>query len=365
VAGGYGNTAQGANATVGGGSENTAYGGLSIVGGGTYNTANNYATVGGGYYNSASGVGSFVGGGGTDGTSYQGNTAGGAASTVGGGMYNNAGNSYATVGGGYNNTADGETSTVGGGAFNSASSVNSTVGGGQGNQANNYYATVPGGFGNHANGTFSFAAGYNSTAGGNASIALGQGGTANDNNSFLWCDGTRAGISQGADSFTALATGGVYFYDGTSVVGVKLLPNGTSWSTISDRNVKKNFQAVDTVALLDKLATIPIQRWNYQWEKDTDVPHIGPMAQDFKGAFYPGRDDKSITTLEFDGVELAAIQGLNQKLEQSVKEKDGQIADLRRELAELRATVQKVSEQMEQLRTQPLPVANDLNRGGL
>jgi len=32
------------------------------------------------------------------------------------------------------------------------------------------------------------------------------------------------------------------------------------------------------------------------------------MAQDFKAAFYPGRDHKSISTLEFDGVELAAIQ---------------------------------------------------------
>jgi len=40
------------------------------------------------------------------------------------------------------------------------------------------------------------------------------------------------------------------------------------------------------------------------------------MAQDFKAAFYPGRDDKSISTLEFDGVELAAIQGLNEKVEQ-------------------------------------------------
>ncbi len=47
--------------------------------------------------------------------------------------------------------------------------------------------------------------------------------------------------------------------------------------------------------------------------------------------FFPGRDDKVITTLEFDGVELAAIQGLNQKLE----EKDARIADLERRLEKL------------------------------
>ena len=39
------------------------------------------------------------------------------------------------------------------------------------------------------------------------------------------------------------------------------------------------------------------------------------MAQDFKAAFYRGRDDKVITTLEFNGMELAAIQGLNEKVE--------------------------------------------------
>jgi IS5 family transposase len=38
------------------------------------------------------------------------------------------------------------------------------------------------------------------------------------------------------------------------------------------------------------------------------------MAQDFKAAFYPGTDDKSITTQEADGVALAAIQGLNEKV---------------------------------------------------
>jgi len=70
---------------------------------------------------------------------------------------------------------------------------------------------------------------------------------------------------------------------------------------------------------------MPVQSWNYKWESDTNTPHLGPMAQDFKAAFYPGRDDKSISTLEFDGVELAAIQGLNQKLEQ----KETDLAELK------------------------------------
>ena len=107
---------------------------------------------------------------------------------------------------------------------------------------------------------------------------------------------------------------------------------------ISDRNAKKNFRSVNTVAVLGKLAAIPIERWNYKWEKDGDVPHLGPMAQDFKGAFYPGRDDKNISTLEFHGVELAAIQGLNQKLE----EKDTEIQALKRNVAELKQLVSQL-----------------------
>jgi trimeric autotransporter adhesin len=102
--------------------------------------------------------------------------------------------------------------------------------------------------------------------------------------------------------------------------GAQLAAGATAWSVMSDRNVKKDFAAVHPVEILDKLATLPITQWHYQWESADATPHIGPMAQDFKAAFYPGRDDKSITTLEADGVALAAIQGLNQKLEQKETE---------------------------------------------
>jgi hypothetical protein len=80
--------------------------------------------------------------------------------------------------------------------------------------------------------------------------------------------------------------------------------------------------------VLDELAKVPVQKWNYKHEKDQDIPHIGPMAQDFKDTFYPGRDDKRISTLEFDGVELAAIKGLHQL----VKEKESEIQELKNQL---------------------------------
>jgi cell shape-determining protein MreC len=68
------------------------------------------------------------------------------------------------------------------------------------------------------------------------------------------------------------------------------------------------------------------------------------MAQDFKAAFYPGRDDKSISTLEFDGVALAAIQGLNQKVEAETAALRAENTALKRELAELTKLVHRLTQ---------------------
>ena len=46
------------------------------------------------------------------------------------------------------------------------------------------------------------------------------------------------------------------------------------------------------------------------------------MAQDFYAAFSLGQGDTTINTVDADGVALAAIQGLNYKLEQKQAEID-------------------------------------------
>ena len=55
---------------------------------------------------------------------------------------------------------------------------------------------------------------------------------------------------------------------------------------------------------------MPITSWAYK--TDCNTRHIGPMAQDFHKAFGLGGSDKSIATVDADGVALAAIQGLHQ-----------------------------------------------------
>ncbi len=89
--------------------------------------------------------------------------------------------------------------------------------------------------------------------------------------------------------------------------------NGTTWVNGSDRNSKEDFAAINPREVLEKVSELPITRWNYR--ADETQQHIGPMAQDFYAAFNVGPDDKHITTVDEGGVALAAIQGLNQKLQ--------------------------------------------------
>ena len=95
--------------------------------------------------------------------------------------------------------------------------------------------------------------------------------------------------------------------------------------------------------ILHRVAGLPISNWNFKTDEATR--HIGPMAQDFYAAFNVGMDDKHIATVDEDGVALAAIQGLNEKLTADDAQKDAQIKALEQRLSDLeqlvKASVQK------------------------
>ena len=107
-----------------------------------------------------------------------------------------------------------------------------------------------------------------------------------------------------------------------------LTVNGTFVSA-SDRNLKENFQSVSAKEVLAKVAALPVTRWNYKQDKQSE--HIGPMAQDFYAAFNVGPDDRHITTIDEGGVALVAIQGLNQKLQDEAQAKDAEITELKKQ----------------------------------
>ncbi len=87
---------------------------------------------------------------------------------------------------------------------------------------------------------------------------------------------------------------------------------------------------------------------------------MGPMAQDFYTAFGLGRGDPTITSVAPDGVALAAIQGLNEKLEsgkqkaetrmetleQTLQQKETEITELKSQLSELKQLVRSVNEKL-------------------
>jgi len=242
------------------------------------------------------------------------------------------------------------------------------------------YGTIPGG--------------YQNTVGGNYGFAAGSGSGANHPGSFVWSDSSSGYdpgyVTTAPNQFLIRATGGVgigtnapqaslhvaqsdgsrpqltldqnlandyvrirfrnsgkadwdialggsdnslnFFANGFNIMKVTANGNITTARTVngsSDRNVKENFKGISAEQILAKVAALPISEWNYK--QDTSATHIGPMAQDFYAAFNVGPDDKHIAVVDESGVALAAIKGLNDKVE----EKDARIKELEARLARL------------------------------
>lgn len=320
VAGGYNNRAgdndanpvNGAFATVGGGIRNVASGSSSTVGGGQANTASGLeSTVGGGALNEATGR----------------------WSAVGGGFNNRATGEHAFVGGGRGNQALAESSTISGGETNIAHGAFSTVGGGQFNVAIGAFSSVPGGWGNCAGGDRSFAGGSVAKVrfGNAAGAPTCPGGTSSgdsngDEGTFLWADAQLGDFrSTGPNQFAVRAQGGLWFgttgpvnIPATAFIATStgaFLSTGGTWTNASSRTLKTDFVPINAGAILDRVLALPLSRWQYR-NGGAEGQHLGPMAEDFRAAFGLGAaDGRSISTVDTSGVALAAIQGLNQRLE--------------------------------------------------
>jgi trimeric autotransporter adhesin len=109
--------------------------------------------------------------------------------------------------------------------------------------------------------------------------------------------------------------------------------DGSSWINASDRNLKQGFAGVDAQAVLARVAALPVTTWSYKAQPEQK--HLGPVAQDFHAAFGLGQDDTTISTVDESGVALAAIQGLNQKLEEELSRQAIENTGLKRQNDEL------------------------------
>jgi trimeric autotransporter adhesin len=339
VLGGTENTACAMDAGIGTGESNDATGTDSYIGAGNTNAASQTdAFVGGGYSNTSSAENAFVGGGAENGAASgnafigagEGNLSSGSDSFIGAGFTNIALANYSVIGGGDANkiTAPATYAVIGSGNTNTASGEYAIVLGGYGNAATGSYAVVAGGDANGANGTLSFAAGYHAEAA--------------HNGSFVWSDFSSGSANikdSAANQFVARSSGGVYLYSNeTATTGVALTPGSGTWASLSDRNAKASVVPLDDASILAKVATLPIEGWRYKSE--SGVRHVGPMAQDFYAAFGVGIDDRHITSIDEDGVALAAIKGLDRSLERlrlEEQRKDGRIVRLSEENARLQS----------------------------
>ena len=298
---------------------------------------------------------------------------------------------------GYSAAASGDNS-VAMGYFAKASGAVSTAMG-QGTTASGNVSMAMG-VGTTASGAVSTAMGEGSVARGIASVALGSYARAIHDGSFVWADRLGEDFdSTATNQFSLRASGGVRLsnettlsfgnqtrqminlYDSAYAIGVQtaaayfrtdaeffwyrggshsdafgdageggaqlmrlgntgnLIIAGTV-SSASDRNVKQGFADVDSREVLEKVVALPIQSWTYK--TDAGIRHLGPVAQDFHAAFgLNGDDDKHIATVDADGVALAAIKGLNEKLEAEMQSKDARIAELEKRLATIEALLKK------------------------
>ncbi len=136
--------------------------------------------------------------------------------------------------------------------------------------------------------------------------------------------------------------------------GILLGTNGNTLTitaqpgVVSDRDRKTDFTAVNPEMILAKVAALPIRGWRYTNET-AGVRHVGPMAQDFKSAFGLGNDEKLIEFVDEQGVALAAIQGLNKKVDGDNRKAEAQIETLKSENAELKKQLSELSQLVNQL----------------
>lgn len=337
IGGGEKNTNRGTFATIGGGANNTVARDAdnAVIGGGISNVANGRNnTVGGGTNNRTSLFGSTVAGGAQ-------NTASGRSSTVGGGTRNTADNESSTVGGGSQNRA-GFAATVGGGQQNTNTGMFGAIGGGFSNRVSGNHASVAGGDRNVAAGALAIVPGGSRNFATNRAFAAGVRAKANHDGAFVWSGVTNVDtVSTNTNSFTVRAPGGVRFISVGRFplnIGVILPQGAVSWESISDSNAKTAIKPIKPREILAKLASMPVTEWRYKGQPERK--YIGPMGQDFHAAFGLGSDDKTISTLDSDGVMYAAIQGLVEEL----KEKDKAIEKLEAKSAALEATAKEVDD---------------------
>jgi hypothetical protein len=127
--------------------------------------------------------------------------------------------------------------------------------------------------------------------------------------------------------------------------GVVLPAGGGGWNNLSDRNMKENFASVNPREILRGVLGLPVSTWNYKTQNPS-IRHIGVMAQDFSSVFKVGENDKTISTIDPDGIAFAAIQGLYAE----IKDRDAKIARQEQQLTQFQQQLDRQQAMIDELK---------------
>ena len=108
----------------------------------------------------------------------------------------------------------------------------------------------------------------------------------------------------------------------------------------SSKEKKTALTPVDGALVLAKVAEMPMAEWAFKDEQN-GRRHIGPMAEDFHAAFELGGENKDISVIDASGVALAAIKGLNEKLESDLAARERDLEELRAQTSDQIANLQR------------------------
>jgi hypothetical protein len=145
----------------------------------------------------------------------------------------------------------------------------------------------------------------NITAGGNAIMNSGYSGA---QNGLAGAGNTYLGIA-GVEQKTSAANSALLGTMGTA-----------AGMMFSDVSMKQDIQPVDPAQALESVAQTPVSNWAYKQgipASDGGQTHTGPMAQDVNKTMGEkvAPKGKKIDLISMNGIAMAAIQGLNQKVD--------------------------------------------------
>lgn len=206
-----------------------------------------------------------------------------------------------------------------------------------------------------ADGASSLAVGRDVRSGGATSIALGANTeTATDAiGSFVFGDDSASPAQSMvgfANQFNVRAYSRVQFYsNAAATTGVHTGGPTPGWQSASDARLKNHFRELSGEHVLARLSRLPIREWNYTTQ-DAGIRHAGPTAQDFRAAFGLGETARHISTVDADGIALAALKAIDARTRALAKAHQKR----QRETQALKTALVALTERLERLeRKQP------------